>query len=76
MVPDDNKPTNQNFLRQLSDVLDLPFVLVGAVVIGAGAGYFLDRKLHTSPILTLVLGALGFAAGITELLRRLKSRTP
>jgi F0F1-type ATP synthase assembly protein I len=61
-------------LRQLSDVLDLPFVLVGAVVIGAGAGYFLDRKFHTSPVLTLVLGAFGFAAGIMELLRRLTGK--
>jgi F0F1-type ATP synthase assembly protein I len=61
-------------LRQLSDVLDLPFVLVGAVVIGAGAGYFLDRKFHTSPVLTLVLGAVGFVAGIMELLRRLTGK--
>ncbi len=61
-------------LRQLSDVLDLPFVLVGAVVIGAGAGYFLDRKFHTSPVLTLVLGGIGFVAGIMELLRRLTGK--
>ncbi len=61
-------------LRQLSDVLDLPFVLVGAVLIGAGAGYFLDRRFHTSPVLTLVLGVLGFAAGITEVLRRLTGK--
>jgi F0F1-type ATP synthase assembly protein I len=61
-------------MRQLSDVLDLPFVLVGAVVIGAGGGYFLDRRFHTSPVLTLVLGALGFAAGIMELLRRLTGK--
>lgn len=60
--------------RQLSDVLDLPFVLVGAVMIGAGAGYFLDRRFHTSPVLTLVLGVLGFAAGITEVLRRLTGK--
>jgi F0F1-type ATP synthase assembly protein I len=61
-------------LRQLSDVLDLPFVLVGGVLIGAGGGYFLDRRFHTSPILTLVLGVLGFAAGITEVLRRLTGK--
>jgi F0F1-type ATP synthase assembly protein I len=51
-------------------VLDLPFVLVGAVVIGAGAGYLLDRSLHTYPALTLVLGALGFAGGMYEVIRR------
>jgi F0F1-type ATP synthase assembly protein I len=64
----------QPFLRQLSNVLDLPFVLVGSVVIGAGAGYFLDAHFHTSPILTLVLGVLGFAGGITEVLRRLTGK--
>ena len=61
-------------MRQLADVLDLPFVLVGSVVIGAGAGYFLDRRLGSSPALTLVLGALGFAAGIFEVIRRLTGK--
>ena len=56
--------------------MDLPFVLVGAVVIGAGAGYFADRSLGTSPALTLILGALGFAAGIYEVVRRLTRRNP
>jgi ATP synthase protein I len=48
--------------------------LVGAVVIGAVAGYFLDRKFGTSPVLTLVLGGLGFVAGILEVLRRLTGK--
>jgi F0F1-type ATP synthase assembly protein I len=61
-------------VRQLADVLDLPFVLVGSVVIGAGAGYFLDRRFGSSPVLTLVLGALGFGAGIFELIRRLTGK--
>jgi ATP synthase protein I len=61
-------------VRQLSDVLDLPFVLVGAVVVGAGLGYLLDLRIHTSPVFTLVLGILGFAAGIIEVLRRLTGK--
>jgi len=61
-------------VRQLADVLDLPFVLVGSVVIGAGAGYFLDRRFGSSPVLTLVLGALGFAGGIFEVIRRLTGK--
>lgn len=63
-----------SFVRQLANVMDLPFVLVGSVVIGAGAGYFLDKRLGSSPILTLVLGALGFAGGIFELIRRLTGK--
>lgn len=54
--------------------MDLPFVLVGSVVIGAGAGYFLDRRFGSSPVLTLVLGALGFAGGIFEVIRRLTGK--
>ncbi len=62
-------------MRQLADVLDLPFVLVGSVVIGAGAGYFLDRRFGMSPVLTLVLGGLGFAAGIFEVIRRVTGKS-
>ena len=61
-------------LRQLANALDLPFVLVGSVLIGAGLGYFLDRWLHSSPEFTLVLGALGFAGGIYEVVRRLTGK--
>ena len=67
-------PGSGRFARQLAEVLDLPFVLVGAVVIGAGAGYLLDRRLETSPVLALVMGALGFVAGIFEVLRRLTGK--
>ena len=67
-------PGPGRFVYQLASVMDLPFVLVGAVVIGAGGGYLLDRRLGTSPALTLILGALGFAAGIYEVLRRLTGK--
>lgn len=53
--------------------MELPFVLVAATLIGAGLGYLLDRWLHTKPIFLLVLGGLGFFAGVRELLRRLPS---
>jgi F0F1-type ATP synthase assembly protein I len=61
-------------LRQLANALDLPFVLVGSMLIGAGLGYFLDRRLHSSPVFTLVLGGLGFAGGIYEVVRRLTGK--
>lgn len=64
----------QGFARQLANVMDLPFVLVGSVVIGAGLGYLLDKRLGTSPILALLLGALGFAGGMYELIRRLTGK--
>jgi len=45
--------------------------MAGAMFVGAAIGYFLDRWLHTKPWLTLVFGALGFFAGLREVLRRL-----
>jgi ATP synthase protein I len=51
--------------------MELPFTIVGAVLLGGVLGYFLDRWLHTKLIFTLVLGALGFAGGLKEVLRRL-----
>jgi F0F1-type ATP synthase assembly protein I len=51
--------------------MELPFTLVGAIAVGAAIGFFADRWLHTGHILTIVLGALGFAAGVREVLRRL-----
>ena len=50
---------------------EMPFTIVGAVIFGGLLGYLLDRWLHTRFIFTLVLGALGFAAGLKEVLRRL-----
>jgi F0F1-type ATP synthase assembly protein I len=51
--------------------MELPFTMVGAIAVGAAIGFFADRWLHTGHILTIVLGALGFAAGVREVLRRL-----
>jgi F0F1-type ATP synthase assembly protein I len=61
--------------RQLADILELPFLLVATIAIGGGLGYFLDSKFHTSPVLTLVLGLIGFAAGMIQLVRRLSRDT-
>jgi F0F1-type ATP synthase assembly protein I len=58
----------------LSSVLDLTFRLVGGVFVGGVMGYLLDRWLHTDPIFTLILGALGFVAGITTVVRRLSQQ--
>jgi F0F1-type ATP synthase assembly protein I len=51
--------------------MELPFTIVGAVLLGALLGYFLDHWLHTKVIFTFLLGGLGFAGGLKEVLRRL-----
>jgi ATP synthase protein I len=56
---------------QFAVAMELPFVLVSAVVVGGLFGYLLDRWLHTKPIFMLILGGLGFFAGVRDVLRRL-----
>jgi ATP synthase protein I len=64
----------RGFSQQFAMAMELPFVLVGAILIGGLLGFFLDRWLHTKPILMLVLGFLGFFAGLRDVLRRLPSK--
>lgn len=61
----------KDFSSKTALAMELPFTLVGAVMLGGLLGYFLDRWLHTRPVLMLVLGVLGFAAGVREVVRRL-----
>jgi ATP synthase protein I len=61
-------------VRQLAEVMDLPFLLVGSVIVGAGIGYLLDLWLHTSPIFALIFGAGGFVGGFLEVLRRVSGK--
>jgi F0F1-type ATP synthase assembly protein I len=46
-------------------------MLVACIAFGGGLGYYLDSRIHTSPLFALILGAVGFAAGMHQLLRRL-----
>src|ERR1700736_709934 len=75
--PNSSKPKSpdvakvRKYSSQTALAMELPFTLVGAVLLGGLLGYFLDHWLHTKMIFTLVLGALGFAGGLKEVLRRL-----
>lgn len=73
-VPTPDKRSG-SLLRQLSMAMELPFVMVGGILIGGGAGYLLDRWLHTRPVLTLVGGAFGFGIALRDILRRLSRET-
>ena len=61
----------KKYSSQTALAMELPFTIVGAVLLGGLLGYFLDHWLHTKLIFTLILGALGFAGGLKEVLRRL-----
>jgi ATP synthase protein I len=61
-----------NLWAQVGFYSSLGFILPAAAVVGCAIGWYLDRWLHTSPLLTVLLGFLGAAAGFFELLRILK----
>jgi F0F1-type ATP synthase assembly protein I len=76
-TPKTNEPKSpeiakaKKYSSQAALAMELPFTIVGAVLLGGVLGYFLDHWLHTKMIFTLVLGALGFAGGLKEVLRSL-----
>jgi F0F1-type ATP synthase assembly protein I len=75
--PDSPQPPSQELAKakkystQTALAFELPFTLVGAVIVGGVLGYYVDRWLHTKMLFTLVLGGAGFYAGLREILRRL-----
>ena len=54
---------------QVGFYTSLGFILPAGTVGGFGLGWLLDRWLHTSPVLALIMGLLGAAAGVMEILR-------
>jgi ATP synthase protein I len=56
-------------IRQMALAFELPFMLVGPVVLGGAIGYFLDRWLHTKPLLLIVLGILGVVVGVLDAIK-------
>ncbi len=63
-------------MNQVALALELPFIMIACIVIAGGAGYLIDRWLHTSPAFTLILGLLGFGAGVWDIIRRLSHSNP
>jgi F0F1-type ATP synthase assembly protein I len=57
--------------RQLSIAMELPIIMIGSVLIGGGLGYLLDRAMHTAPLMMLIVGGLGFGAGVWSIIKRL-----
>ncbi len=63
-------PRPQSFSRLMALAMELPFILVGSVILAGAVGYVLDDWLGTRPAFLFLLGLLGFFAGLRELLRR------
>lgn len=56
-------------LRFFGDVLTFGWVLPASIAAGAGLGWLGDRLFSTFPVLTLLLGFLGLAAGLVQIYR-------
>ena len=50
--------------KDLGDAGTLGIELVLSIFLIAGIGYWLDQRLGTSPVLTIIGGVLGMAAGL------------
>ena len=57
-----------------ASAMELPFIFAGAVIVGGFLGYLLDNWLHTKPVFMLILGVVGFIAGLRDVLRRVPSK--
>jgi len=69
--PPSPRKRNTALAYQAAMAMELPFIIVGGALAGGFIGYLLDRWLHTTPFLMLVVGALGFGAGMWDILKRL-----
>jgi F0F1-type ATP synthase assembly protein I len=70
MAGNPRKPTN--VWAQVGYYTSMGFILPAGAVVGSVGGWLLDARLHTSPWLTVILGFLGAAGGLIEVLRMLK----
>jgi F0F1-type ATP synthase assembly protein I len=75
--PDESQPLSpeaqkvKKYSSNTALALELPFTIVGAVLAGGALGYFLDHWLHTRWVFAMILGGVGFAGGVREVIRRL-----
>ncbi len=57
---------DRSYARVLADVLSFGWVLPASIGAGAGFGWLLDRLFGLFPVLTFVMGFLGFFAGVWQ----------
>ena len=61
-----------NLWAQIGLYTSLGIILPAGALVGSAGGWLLDQRLRTSPLLTVLLGFLGAAAGFIEILRVLR----
>lgn len=63
---------NKGLIRQLGKLSVIGMEIVTATFVGLAIGVFSDRKLGTSPWLTIIFLILGIVAGFINLFRVIK----
>jgi F0F1-type ATP synthase assembly protein I len=64
----------RDIAKESETAMELPFTIVGAIVLAGFLGYLVDRWLHTWPWLMIIGGGLGFAASLVDIIRRYRPR--
>jgi len=59
-------------VRQSGLLATIPFMLAVPPIAGLLIGRFIDSRIHTDPVFTIILMVFGFAAGIKEVAGVLK----
>jgi F0F1-type ATP synthase assembly protein I len=67
-----NKENRYEAVRRAGLLTTVPFLLAASPVIGFFIGRFLDSKLHTEPILSIIFIVLGFVAGAVQVAKVVK----
>jgi F0F1-type ATP synthase assembly protein I len=71
-----DKSSDEKGLKTAAQFLDLGLRFALAIVIGVGGGYWLDSKLHTTPLM-LILGLfLGATSGFVTIYRAVYPHQP
>ena len=79
MPPEENPNRARGWARVVQDAgpyLGMGIGLAVTVLMGLGAGYWLDKKLGTSPLFFLIGGLFGMGAAGYQLYRTSATRRP
>lgn len=58
-----NKPDKKKYLLQMADLVSMGWAMVLSIALGLIVGVYLDKKLETEPLCTLLFLFIGILAG-------------
>ena len=70
-----NKKNNKNIYQNLSLITQIGLSIITPILLGVYLGNFIDQKLETEMIFTLIFILLGAGAGFLNLLKIAKKNT-